>query len=243
MSKSKISVDLKGQVAIVTGAGRGIGKAIAAALVENGATVVLAARTAGQIEAVAQELGERCLPLVTDIAQESSILELFNFVDSRFKKLDILVNNAGIGLFGPFKDFSTQDYDRILQINARGTYLCCREALKRMVPTRSGAILNISSVVGFKGYIDQSAYAASKHAVVGMTKTLVAEAQPYNIRVSLIHPGGTDTGLVVDARPDLDRSVLMRPEDIAQGALFLLGLPDRCAVDELYIRRFNSKPF
>ena len=157
--------------------------------------------------------------------------------------MDILVNNAGIGLFGPFKEFSTENYDKILQINARGTYLCCREAMKLMAPARSGTIINISSVVGFKGYVDQSAYAASKHAVVGMTKSLVAEAQPYNVRVCMIHPGGTDTELVVDARPDLDRSVLMRPEDIAQGALFLLGLPERCAVDELYIRRFNSKPF
>ena len=243
MAESKISVDLNGQVAIVTGAGRGIGKAIAAALVENGATVVLAARTASQIEAAARELGENCVPVVTDIAQESSILDLFAFVESRYKKLDILVNNAGIGLFGPFKEFSTEDYDKILQINARGTYLCCREAMKLMAPARSGAIINISSVVGFKGYVDQSAYAASKHAVVGMTKSLVAEAQPYNVRVCMIHPGGTDTELVADARPDLDRSVLMYPEDIAQGALFLLGLPERCAVDELYIRRFNSKPF
>ena len=243
MAESKISMDLSGQVAIVTGAGRGIGRAIAAALVENGATVVLAARTANQIEMTARELGENCVPVVTDIAQESLILELFGFVASRYKKLDILVNNAGIGLFGPFKEFSTENYDKILQINARGTYLCCREAMKLMAPARSGTIINISSVVGFKGYVDQSAYAASKHAVVGMTKSLVAEAQPYNVRVCMIHPGGTDTELVVDARPDLDRSVLMRPEDIAQGALFLLGLPERCAVDELYIRRFNSKPF
>jgi len=243
MGESKIQVDLSGQVAIVTGAGRGIGRAIAAALAENGATVVLAARTVGQIEATAQELGKNCIPVVTDIADESSILELFAFAASRFNRLDILVNNAGIGLFGPFKDFSTRDFDQILRINARGTYLCCREAMKRMAPARSGTIINISSVVGFKGYVDQSAYAASKHAVVGMTKTLVAEAQAYNIRVCMIHPGGTDTDLVVDARPDLDRSVLMRPEDIAYGALFLLSLPERCAVDELYIRRFNSKPF
>jgi 3-oxoacyl-[acyl-carrier protein] reductase len=112
-----------------------------------------------------------------------------------------------------------------------------------MVPQRSGYIINISSVVGFKGYENQSAYTATKHAVVGMTKTLTLEAQKYNIRASVIHPGGVDTDLAGEARPDLDRSILMQPEDIAQTVLFLLSLSDRAAVDEIYIRRRGSSPF
>jgi 3-oxoacyl-[acyl-carrier protein] reductase len=112
-----------------------------------------------------------------------------------------------------------------------------------MVAQRSGAIINISSVVGFKGYPNQAAYTASKHGVVGLTKSLAAEAQEHDIRVSVILPGGVDTHLVGDARPDLDRSVLMQPEDIAQTVLYLLSLSDRAHVDQIYIRRRTSKPF
>ena len=98
-------------------------------------------------------------------------------------------------------------------------------------------------MVGFKRYENQSAYTATKHAVVGMTKTLALEAQKYNIRASVIHPGGVDTTLVGDARPNLDRSTLMQPEDIAQTVLFLLSLSESAAVDEIYIRRCGSLPF
>jgi 3-oxoacyl-[acyl-carrier protein] reductase len=97
--------------------------------------------------------------------------------------------------------------------------------------------------VGFKGYPNQTAYTASKHGVVGLSKALSAEVQKYGIRVSLIHPGGVDTDLVGNARPDLDKSVLMQPEDIAQTVMYLLSLSKRAMVDEIYIRRSKSTPF
>ena len=112
-----------------------------------------------------------------------------------------------------------------------------------MTLRKSGYIINISSVVGLKGYPNQAAYTASKHGVVGLTKSLAVEAQEHGVRVSAILPGGVDTDLVGRARPDLDRSVLMQPEDIAQAVLFLLSLSDRCAIDQIYIRRRTSNPF
>lgn len=241
-----IKINLNGKVAVVTGAGRGIGRAIALALGENGATVIAAARTESQISKVSEEInktGGNSTAFCCDIADESQIIKLFSFVMEKYKQIDILVNNAAIGRFGPFKNFSTNELDELLTVNIRGTFICCREAMQRMIPRKSGTIINLSSVVGFKGYENQSAYTASKHAVVGITKSLAVEAQQYNIRASVIHPGGVDTQLVDDARPDLDRSELMQPEDVAHTIMFLLSLSERCAVDEIYIRRRGSSPF
>ena len=108
---------------------------------------------------------------------------------------------------------------------------------------KRGYIINISSVVGFKGYPNQSAYTATKHGVMGLTKSLAVEAQEYNIRVSVIMPGGVETDLAMIARPDLDPKILMSPEDIADAVEYLLSISDRAAVDEIYIRRKSSKPF
>jgi 3-oxoacyl-[acyl-carrier protein] reductase len=241
-----IKPDLSKQVAIVTGGGRGIGRAIALALGRCGALVVVAARTQSQIETVTHEIKQvsgKALFIQCNIADEGQINHMFDTVMDKFGKLDIMINNAAIGRYGPFQNFASSDLDDLIAVNMRGTYICCREALQRMIPQRSGYIINISSVVGFKGYENQSAYTATKHAVVGMTKTLALEAQKYNIRASVIHPGGVDTDLVGEARPDLDRTILMQPEDIAQTVLFLLSLSDRAAVDEIYIRRRGSSPF
>lgn len=241
-----ISVNLSGKVAIVTGAGRGIGRAVALALGKNGAAVVTAARTQTQIEAVSQEIiqtGGKSMAVACDLADEGQIEALFETAREQFGRLDFQVNNAAIGLYGQLAEFPSADLDRLLAVNVRGTYLCCQQAMRMMIPQQSGYIINISSVVGFKGYGNQSAYTASKHAVTGMTKALAVEAQPHNIRVSVIDPGGTDTDLVAAARPDLDRSILMQPDDIAHTVLFLLSLSERAAVDEIYIRRRSSSPF
>lgn len=237
---------LEGQVALVTGAGRGIGRAISLALGQAGAQVVTAARTLAEIEAVAGEIsaaGGTALALPLDLADEAAVATLFDQIRTRLGRLDILVNNAGIGLFGPVLDFASADLDRLYSINVRGTFLCCQQALKLMIPQHSGYIINIASVVGFKGYPRQAGYTMSKHGVMGLTKSLAVEAQTYGIRASVIAPGGVDTDMVGDARPDLDRSGLLRPEDIAQTVMFLLSLSDQAAIDEIYIRRRSSAPF
>ena len=239
-------VNLSGKIAVVTGAGRGIGRAIALALAYHGTTVIAAARTESQLKAVVDKInqsGGTAYSHSFDLADESDIVSLFSFLDEKFEKLDILINNAGIGLFGQMHEFSTQDLQTLLDVNVRGTYICCREGLRCMIPNKSGYIINISSVVGFKGYPNQSAYTASKHAIVGMTKSLAVEAQSHNIRVSVIHPGGVDTDLVRNARPELDPSILIQPKDIAHTVMYLLSLSKQCAVDEIYIRRRGSKPF
>jgi 3-oxoacyl-[acyl-carrier protein] reductase len=128
-------------------------------------------------------------------------------------------------------------------VNLKAVFLCCREALRLMTPRQQGYIINISSVVGFKGYPDQAVYTATKHGVMGITKSLAVEAQLHGIRVSAVLPGAVDTGLMAVARPDLDPATVLKPQDIAQAVLFLLSLSERAAVDEIYIRRRGSAPF
>ena len=212
----------------------------------TGARVVLAARSAAELECVAAEIrvaGGEALAIPTDISQEADVVGLFARAKEQYGRLDVLVNNAGIGLFGAVATGSVEDLDRMYQVNARGTFLCCREAMKLMTPSRRGYIINITSVVAFKGYPNQAGYTASKHAVAGITKTLAVEAQQHGIRVSMIHPGGVDTEMVRQARPDLDPSVLLQPDDISQAVAFLLSLSERAAVDEIYVRRRASAPF
>jgi len=251
-----VKVDLGGQSALVTGAGRGIGRAIASALAAAGARVYLAARTADQLEAAAREIrrsGGTAVPVPADLAGEQEIASLFDRIREHERGhkgehghgggLDILINNAGVGLFGPVSDFPAADFDTVMRINARAAFLCCQQALKLMIPKNRGTIINICSVVGFKGYPNQAAYTASKHAVLGLTKSLAAEVQDAGIRVSAILPGGVDTTMIASARPDLDSAILLQPEDIAHTVMFLLSLPDRAAIDQIYIRRRGSKPF
>ena len=234
------------QVALVTGAGRGIGRAVSLALARAGAHVILAARTPGQLADVERQIGAeggKALAVPADVSDEASVIALFERVKRELGRLDILVNNAGVGAFGPVAELPVGDLDRVLAVNVRGTFLCSREALKLMRPRRSGYVVNMASVVGFRGYANQGAYSASKHAVMGLTKSLAIEAQADGIRVSAVLPGGVDTEMIGDARPDLDRSQLLQPVDIARTVLFLLTLSEQAAIDEIYIRRRANQPF
>ena len=179
----------------------------------------------------------------TDLRKDNDVLELFKQINKDFSQLDILVNNAGVIKSGNMVDFSMEDFDMLIDINLRAVYYCCQQALKMMIPARKGYIINLSSVVGIKGYPGQTAYGSVKHGIMGLTKALAAEVAEHAIKVSVVLPGGVDTDLIREARPDLDSSVLMQPEDIADTLLYLLELPERAMVDQIYIRRSKSTPF
>jgi 3-oxoacyl-[acyl-carrier protein] reductase len=225
-------MDLQHQTALVTGANRGIGKAIAENLAAAGVTVLAGVRQAGTAPAGCQEI-------ILDVADEASVQQAFSKIDT----LDILINNAGIGRYGDLADFSSADFDAVLQTNLRGVFLCSRAAMQLMRPQNSGYIICIGSVVSVKGYPQQAAYTASKHGVLGLCKSLAVEAQAANIRVSAVLPGGVDTDMVAQARPDLDRSGLIQAADIAHTVRFLLTLPSSCAIDQIALRRPGASPF
>lgn len=241
-----MSVDLSGKVALVTGAGRGIGRSIALALAGAGARTLLTARSAGELQGVAGEIrsrGGEAEFLAADLSRPEGVEAVFGALKRTYGTLEVLVNNAGLGLSGPLMEFPAESLELLLAVNVKGLFLCCQQAMRLMVPARRGYIINISSVVGFKGYANQAAYAASKHAVMGITKSLAVEAQPHGIRVSAILPGAVDTGLMEALRPDLDKALLMKPQDVADAVTFLLSLSETAAVDEIYIRRRSSAPF
>jgi len=178
------------------------------------------------------------------VTAERDVKRLVRTVVERFGRLDIVINNAGIGVFGPLEKTTTEDWDRVMAVNARGPFMLCREAIPYLKQNRDTAwIINVSSVVGVKGYVNQAAYTASKHALMGMTKVLAHEVKQYGIRVHAICPGGVDTGLVANARPDLDRSILMKPEEIAEIVLFLLTRRGNAVLDQVNVRRATSEPW
>jgi len=237
---------LADKVAVLTGAGRGVGRTIALTLAQHGARLALAARTEAELQMVRAEiedLGGEAATFPTDVTHEPEIIALIGGAVQRFGRLDILVNNAGIGIFGPLAETSAEAWDRIMAVNARGPFLLCREAIPYLKQQESSFIININSVVGVKGYSNQAAYSASKHALLGMTKSLAKEVQPDGIRVHSINPGGIDTELIGRARPDLDRSGLIQPEEIADIVLFLVTRRGNAIIDEINVRRSASMPW
>ena len=237
---------LDGKAAIVTGAGRGIGRAIALALAQAGAQVSLAARTRSDLEAVRGEIrssGGAVVAFPTDVSEERQVCDLVRETVEHWGRLDIVVNNAGIGIYGPLAEFSTADWDRVMGVNARGPFLVCREAIPFLKQQAPSYIINISSIVGIKGYVNQAAYGASKHALMGMTKALARELHGEGVRVHAICPGGTDTDMAGQARPDLDRSILISPGEIAETVLFLVTRSGNAVIDDIQIRRAASTPW
>jgi len=233
-----------GRTAMVTGGGRGIGRAVALSLAELGADVAVCARNGREIDAVAEQvrgLGRRGLAVTCDVSDETQVHDLAARVATELGPVDVLVNNAGTLKEAALLDTSIDDWDRLIAVNLRGVFLCCKAFAPAMVERRSGTIINIASNAGKKPYFNQGAYTASKYGVVGLTKVLAWELREHNIRVSAICPGGVNTKLVADARPQLDASEWMQPEEVARAVVFIASLPPNVAVDELVIRRFAAE--
>jgi 3-oxoacyl-[acyl-carrier protein] reductase len=237
---------LAGKVAIVTGASRGIGRAISVALSHEAATVVLAARSIQQLQITAEQVtkaGGTAHIIHVELTEEMSIRNLIQVTGEKLGKLDILVNNAGVTHSAELQHTSTEDWQRCISVNARAPFILCREALPLLKKSQAAYIINISSVVGIKGYPLQSAYTASKHALRGMTMSLAEELRGSNIRVHLLCPGGVDTDMADRVRPDIAKDELIKPEEIAELVLYLVTHKGNAVVDELRIRRAASSPW
>ncbi|MDQ1316972.1 MAG: family oxidoreductase [Candidatus Poribacteria bacterium] len=237
--------ELEGKKAIVTGGGRGIGRAIALAMAEEGCDIAVMSRTRDEIERTANEImmfGSQALAIQADVSDPLDVEYAVNETIKAFGRIDILVNNAGIAIFKPFLELTLNDWDRTMAVNLSGAFLCAQEVAKYMVEQESGTIINICSSASKKAYPNQLAYVASKHGMMGLSKTMSIDLQPYGIKVHAICPGGVDTKLTANARPEVDRSDWMHPEDIAHVVMMLLTMHDRATIDEIYIRRYDSSP-
>jgi NAD(P)-dependent dehydrogenase (short-subunit alcohol dehydrogenase family) len=216
---------LQERAAIVTGAGRGIGRATALALAREGADVALAARSVGELEEVAGEvrrLGPRALVVRTDVAVEAEARALVERTVAEFGRLDILVNNAGAVAREPLRELAVADWDEVIAVNLRGTFLCSKFALEPMLARGEGWIVNISSGAGKRGVVNRTAYSAAKFGVIGFTEALDAEVRSQGIRLHVVCPGPVDTRMRREGFPDEDQSRNARPEDVADAVLFCI---------------------
>jgi NAD(P)-dependent dehydrogenase (short-subunit alcohol dehydrogenase family) len=220
--------------ALITGAGSGIGRAAALAFASEGAHLALVDQNAEGLEAVAAEVNaadRQALTFAVDLSDPNGVRTLFDDLGKQWSRLDIAVNNAGIsGRPQPFMDVAVEDFDAIIQVNLKAVWLCMQEELNMMIPQKSGAIVNTASVAGLKGFPQYAAYAASKHAVVGLTKSVAFEIAALGIRVNAVCPGMTDTPMVSEVASDEVRRKVLKtipmgrfgqPEEIAKLMLFL----------------------
>lgn len=231
-----MSTNLKGKNAIITGAGRGIGRAIAIALANEGVNVGLLARSEDHLQEVVKETeshGVKAVFATADISSNEEVTKAIHLLTSELGNIDILINNAGIAKFGKFMDLEVEEWEKIIQVNLMGVYYVTRAVLPGMIEQQSGDIINISSSAGQKGAPITSAYSASKFGVMGITESLAMEVRKHNIRVSALTPSTVATDLAIDNDlTDGNPDKVMQPEDIAEFIVSQLKLNKRIFVKE-----------
>ena len=224
---------LKGKVALVTGASRGIGKAIALGLAENGAAVSVnyssSESSALEVAEIIRKNGGKAEIFKARVNEEAEVEEMFSAVEKKLGPVDILVNNAGITKDNLLMRMKTEEWDMVIDVNLKGAFLCTRRALKGMMKNRYGKIINISSVVGFSGNAGQFNYSATKAGVIGMTKSAALECASRGIRVNAVAPGFIETDMTASISDDMKAAYmekiplksLGKPEDIANAVIYL----------------------
>lgn len=232
---------LTGKTALVTGGGGGIGREIAAQLKAAGANVAICGRNVEKLEAAAHAIGG-ALTLPGDLLDDTYVQSCVDRTVETFGGLDILINNAGVALSKPFGETTIEDFDRVMATNVRAPFILIRSALPQLRKAR-GRVINIASVVAHKGYPLQSAYAASKHALLGLSKSLANELYEDGVRVHVISPGGVYTDMAKVARPDLSPDGLISAAEVADAVMFLLSLDKNAVIDEICLHRQGKAPF
>lgn len=237
---------VKGKVALVTGATRGIGRAIAKLLAEKGLRLAITGRDEDRLRKVTQEiesLGTEVLAIPGDLSRVEVPEYIVQKTVEHFGGLDVLINNAGVALSKPVMETTAEEWDFQMAVNARAPFLLCKAAIPYLRRSEVPTIVNIASVVAYKGYVNQGAYTASKHALLGFTKVLSRELHREGIRVHVISPGGVATDLIGSMRPDIPPETLIQPEEIAGIVWFLLANRGNAVIDEVNVRRISNEPW
>ncbi|WP_342505714.1 3-ketoacyl-ACP reductase [Sporosarcina sp. FSL K6-2383] len=226
--------NLTGKTALITGAGRGIGRATAIAFAKEGIHVGLVGRTAANLGEVAKELsqyGVNVTMATADVSDNESVIAAVEHIKAELGPIDILINNAGIGKFGKFLELSPEEFKNIIDVNLMGVYYVTRAVLPEMIERQAGDIINISSTAGQKGAPVTSAYSASKFGVLGLTESLMLEVRKHNIRVSALTPSTVATDLAIESNlTDGNPDKVMQPEDLAEVMVMQLKLHPRILV-------------
>ena len=220
-------MQLEGKVAVVTGAGSGIGRAIALGLAAEGARVVVSDIAADRAGQVAAEIGEQAIAVAADVSRTPDVEALFEAAVKRFGKLDILVNNAGRAIRATVAEMTDEQWDEVIAVNLRGTFLCSRAAVRLMIPRRSGSIVSTASGLGMRGLSGGAAYGASKAAIINFTRSLALEMAPHGINVNAFTSGVTDTPFwrAYRSQAEIDEAVrsgrVGQPGDLVPTVVFL----------------------
>jgi 3-oxoacyl-[acyl-carrier protein] reductase len=229
---------LDDKVALVTGAGRGIGKAVALRLAQSGCRLVLTARSLAELEKVQEEVrkdGGQAAIVGADLARDEDIQHVAEDAQRAFGGVDFLINNAGWGKRAPVVRAKIEDIDQTLRLNLRAPILLARQLVPSMLERRDGAVINIGSVSGKSGEADGAAYSASKFGLIGFTQSLYEEVREYGIKVAVILPGFVDTPMIPPVK-HLDRAKMIQADDVAQSVLYVLNSPLTACPVEITIR-------
>ncbi len=234
---------LSGKVAIITGAGRGIGKAISEAFAHEGAHICLAARTQPELDSLAreiQELGQQALVVPTDVTIEEQVKNLIDITLNTYGQIDILVNNAGLGAYRPIYGTRETNWNNMIAVNLTSTFFGTKHIWKTLCKQGGGSIINISSLSGTRAYPMYGAYSASKWGQIGFTKTAAEEGKPHNIRVNAIAPGKVDTAMRASVSENKDR--MLKTQDCVGSAIFLASEDSRYVTGQVIeIEWFGSE--
>lgn len=233
-------MELKGQRAVITGGSTGIGLSTARRLAAAGCRVALCARTAEPLEeagAAVRAAGVETLTVQADVSDAADVEALWQRVEDAWGGADILVNNAGIGIFGSVLDVDVNDYDTVFGVNVRGLFMCTRAFVPGMIERGGGVVVNVASLAGKNSFAGGSIYAASKHAVMGMSKSMMLDLRQYGVRVLTVCPGTVYTPFFdrIDGI-DPDESRALDPDDVAEMIEHVVRMSDRGTVSEFEIR-------
>jgi 3-oxoacyl-[acyl-carrier protein] reductase len=235
---------LKDNIAVVTGAGRGIGKAIALSLANEGADVALCSRTKSELDAVAHEIekmGRTSLAVKADVSQENDVESFISATLKKFGRIDVLINNAGLGYFANVKDLSVKEFDEMWAINMRGVFLCSKAVIPTMIQQKSGDIVNIASLAGRNAFVGGAGYSATKWALIGFSRTLMLEVREHNVRVITVCPGSVDTSFGPKEMRKNSPEWMPTADDVAHVVVNALKMPRHVMVSEIDMRPTNPK--
>jgi 3-oxoacyl-[acyl-carrier protein] reductase len=232
--------DIKGKIAIVTGAGRGIGFATVKSFLAQGMKVVATSRNTSKLTALNSD---NLLVVPADLTDLNSFEKIVSACICQFGGLDVIINNAGFAKKALLTQTSAEDFDMHMAVNVRAPMLLVNAAMPHLLASTHATVINICSVVSVKGYETQGAYTASKHALLGYTKVLAKETFKQGIRVHALLPGGVGTEMIQEVRPDLDMNDLSSPEEMADIMLFLLKNRNHAVIDQISVRRYTKEPW